>query len=195
MVVNGGFASVRLAQIILESNWASSTPKDLDTGAESFNLTGVKGVGPAGSVRCWTWEHVDGKDVKVVDSFRAYHSFPEHIIERDRIFLDWRENYGAYLDAKSPEEAIHALTHARYPYATDPTYESKLLDIIASYDLKRFDSWPFADVDAHAWYAEDVAAMKSYGFVKGDENGNLGLSDEGIRLLVILRRMYESLRK
>jgi N-acetylmuramoyl-L-alanine amidase len=54
---------------------------------------------------------------------------------------------------------------------------------------------PFADVDATAWYADDVRAMRAYGFVNGDENGNLGLSAEGIRLLVILRRVYESLRK
>lgn len=187
---NGGFISVRLAQIALESAWGEATPKDIETGAESYNLTGVKGDGPAGHVRAWTWEVVNGENVRVIANFRAYHSYDEHVVERDRIF-EW-SNYDAYRAAKTPEEAIHALCHAPAPYATDPAYEAKLLDIIAKYDLKRFDG-PFADVRPDAWYAGDVAFLKSACIVSGDSNGNFRPNDaltraEAARLLRLVIR-------
>jgi flagellum-specific peptidoglycan hydrolase FlgJ len=192
MLRHGSFASVRMAQIILESDWASSTPKDIDTGKESFNLTGVKGSdGPNGHVTAWSPEEENGVWVQRKSMFRAYHSFEEHICERDKIFSNWTENYCAYLAAKSPEEAIHALAHAPQPYATDSQYEAKLLALLASNDLKRFDSWPFVDVDGSAWYAADVAAMKACGIVRGDENGRLNASPDLIRMIVWMRRLHD----
>jgi flagellum-specific peptidoglycan hydrolase FlgJ len=185
---NGGFASVRLAQIALESAWGDATPKDIDSGRESYNLTGVKGRGPAGSVRSWTWEVVGGKDVKIIAEFRAYESFEQHIIERDRIF-DW-SNYDAYRAAKTPEEAVHALCHAPAPYATDPAYEAKLLALIEKYGLKRFDG-PFRDVLWTDAFADELADMKAKGYVKGGTDGKLSMSIESIRVLVICRRMIE----
>lgn len=168
---HGQFASVRLAQIAIESNWGEDEPLDLATSRRSFNLTGVKGVGPAGSVRAWTWEVENGEDVRVIAEFRAYHDYGEHIIERDRIFIDWPENYGAYLNARNPEEACKALQSAPAPYATDPQYAEKLIAIIVANDFKRFDS-VFLDVPDNEWYADDVRFLRDAGIVNGDENGN-----------------------
>jgi flagellum-specific peptidoglycan hydrolase FlgJ len=187
---NGGFASVRLAQVALESNWGESTPKDVTTGQESFNLTGVKGVGPAGSVKAWTNEEIDGRMVRVLADFRAYHDFDEHIVERDKIFA-W-SNYALYNAAKTPEEAIHGLVAAPMPYATDSSYERQLLALIEKYDLKRFDRLgPFVDVPADHPFASELADMKAKGYVKGGMDGKLSMSNESIRVLVICRRMIE----
>jgi flagellum-specific peptidoglycan hydrolase FlgJ len=185
---NGGFASVRLAQTALESAWGDATPKDVTSGKESYNLTGVKGVGPAGSVKAWTNEEIDGRVVRVLAVFRAYHDFNEHIAERDKIFA-W-SNYDLYRAARTPEEAIHGLVAAPFPYATDPAYEAKLLALIEKYDLKRFDG-PFRDVLWTDAFADELADMKAKGYVKGGTDGKLSMSIESIRVLVICRRMIE----
>lgn len=192
MAKNGGFASVRLAQIILESSWANATPKDVNTGQESYNLTGVKGLGPAGSVKSMTHEYVNGVRVDEYAMFRAYHSFEEHITLRDDIFL-W-DNYDGYRNATSPEDAVRGLAHAPKPYATDPRYASKLLDIIHNYDLKRFDvkpaaPGPFTDVPGDCWYAEYVKRWKDSGIMSGFPDGSLRMGEADIRVLIMTERM------
>lgn len=197
MVRSNGFASVRIAQVALESAWGEATPKDIVTGQESFNLTGIKSTdgheGPAGSVLAWTqeWDASLGSLVDVKASFRAYHSYDEFFAVRDEMF-EW-SNYDAYRAAKTPEAACLALQNAPMPYATDPDYASKLIATIAANDLNRFDSWPFADVDGSAWYADFVREMKSKGVLKGDGSGYLRLTEHDIRLLIIASRM-DSLR-
>lgn len=201
MLKNGGFASVRMAQIALESAWGEAVPTDIYNGRNSFNLTGVKGVGPAGYVWSWTEEY-DPTNPKAkpngyvdeIAKFRAYESFDQHITERDRIFLDWPSNYGAYLAAKTPEEACWALQNAPLAYATDPSYASKLIVTIEANDFKRFDRYLFVDVGPdHRFYGE-IKAMKDAGYVRGESDGRLGLPDEAIRVLVITRRMIEAKR-
>lgn len=172
---HGGFASVRLAQIALESGWAKYTPKDIDTGKESYNLTGVKGVGPAGSVLAWTEEWDGTRMVKVKDFFRAYNSYEEHILERDSIF-EW-DNYDAYRAAKTPDDACRALQNAPMPYATDPEYADKLIGTMNANGFKEWDVLqPFPDMPADAWYAEAAAGLKALGALQGDEKGNLNPS-------------------
>lgn len=193
MVVNGGFASVRLAQLIQEAGFSVATPRDIDTGRESYNLTGVKGVGPAGSVRAWTTEWNGTKYVDTIAYFRAYDSFEQHVMERDRIF-EW-SNYDAYRAAKTPEDACRALQNAPMPYATDPGYAAKLIAVIEEYDLKRFDTWPFADVPGDAWYADFVRRMKSTGVMNGYRDGYLRMSEESIRTLMMAERLIRSTTK
>lgn len=185
-----GFASVRLAQTALESAWGEATPKDIDTGRESFNLTGVKGRGPAGSVRCWTWEVVNGRDVKVIAEFRAYDSFEEHIAERDKIF-DWN-NYDGYRAATTWQDACDALQSAPMPYATDPSYASKLKAIIEANNFDRFDSYVFVDVPGDAPFADELRELKAAGIVNGQNDGRLNLSEESVRTIIICRRMIDA---
>ena len=72
-VKTGVFASVTIAQAALETGWGQFIPVDKYTGKLSYNLFGVKGVGPAGSVTCQTWEVIDGKKV-VVDAQSLWRS-------------------------------------------------------------------------------------------------------------------------
>lgn len=192
MLKNGGFASVRLAQIALESGWGESEPIDIYTGKRSYNLTGVKGVGPAGSVKAWTHEWDGSKYVKVLAEFRAYHSYEEHIFERDKIF-EW-SNYDAYRAAKTPEEAVYALVNAPKPYATDPNYASKLLKIINDHNFKIYDRYIFVDVGPDHPFYNELKAMKERGYVRGRSDGYLALSEEAVRVLVIAWRMFNDVR-
>lgn len=80
-------AAVTTAQAILESNYGRQTPVDLLTGKCSYNLFGVKGKGPAGSVTCWTREldQATGSWVRTVAQYEAYNSFAESIQNHNRL--------------------------------------------------------------------------------------------------------------
>jgi N-acetyl-anhydromuramyl-L-alanine amidase AmpD len=54
---------------------------------------------------------------------------------------------------------------------------------------------PFLDVPADAWYAQDLADMKAAGLLRGQDDGRLAMSDESIRLLVVMNRMRRQLTK
>lgn len=60
-------AAVTTAQAALESDYGRGVPIDLVDGRYSYNLFGIKGEGPAGSVSVWTHEEINGKMVKVVE--------------------------------------------------------------------------------------------------------------------------------
>ncbi|WP_083789262.1 glucosaminidase domain-containing protein [Caldicellulosiruptor kronotskyensis] len=64
---------------MLESNYGKSVPVDKKTGQYSYDLFGIKGEGPAGSVTVTTTEYVNGKKIKIEDRFRAYNNFEESI--------------------------------------------------------------------------------------------------------------------
>ncbi|NSW92773.1 MAG: glucosaminidase domain-containing protein, partial [Firmicutes bacterium] len=68
----GMSAALQTAQAILETGWGQSVPVDKYTGKFSYNLFGIKGTGPAGSVVSNTWEEYNGQTFRVDANFRAY---------------------------------------------------------------------------------------------------------------------------
>lgn len=120
---------VQAAQWALETGWGEATPKDVQTGRESHNLFGIKGEGPAGSVRAVTTEVVDGQRVQEVAEFRAYHSYAQSITEHARLLTS-----PYYAPAFAAGKNLRAWTEQLGPqhlgYATDPDYSRKLWQII-----------------------------------------------------------------
>ncbi|MDF2629527.1 MAG: Mannosyl-glycoprotein endo-beta-N-acetylglucosamidase [Symbiobacteriaceae bacterium] len=120
---------IQAAQWALETGWGAATPKDSATGKESFNLFGIKGTGPAGSVDASTTEFIGGRMVQVTDRFRAYNSYTESITEHARLLTS---DY--YKPAHAAGKNLKAWTEALGPqnlgYATDPEYSRKLWRII-----------------------------------------------------------------
>lgn len=129
------FASVTIAQAILETGWGRFVPVDKYTGQNSYNLFGIKGTGPAGSVLSDTWEVFNGERVEVEDRFRAYHSYAESIADHGALLM--QERYDRVREAPTPEKACYALY--RCGYATDPDYPYKLITLIEEYNLKQYD--------------------------------------------------------
>jgi flagellum-specific peptidoglycan hydrolase FlgJ len=68
-------ASVTVAQAIVETGWGKHTI------GEAKNLFGIKGRGPAGSVRAPTREYINGKWITVDADFAKYDSFEQSITE------------------------------------------------------------------------------------------------------------------
>lgn len=125
-------AGITTAQAILETGYGKHVPSDIDTGKYSFNLFGIKGVGPAGSVSIYTHEVINNQRIKIIDKFRAYHSFAESISGRTHFFKTNRR-YAPLFESTDAEKWAHGLKQCGY--ATDPKYPEKLISIMKSWNL------------------------------------------------------------
>ena len=131
MAATGVPASVTVAQAILETGWGKHTI------GEAKNLFGIKGRGPAGSVRAPTREYVGGKWVTVDADFAKYDSFEQSITEHARFFLRNRR-YARALQFKGDPDTFAREIH-KAGYATAPDYAAKLIELMRQHDLYRFD--------------------------------------------------------
>jgi len=119
-------ASIILAQAALETGWGASTIGD------AKNLFGIKGTGPAGSIRVPTQEVINGQRVTINDNFRKYNSWQESIEDHGRLLQNSR--YARAMAVKNdPDQFARELQRAGY--ATDPEYASKLINIMKSKNL------------------------------------------------------------
>jgi peptidoglycan hydrolase-like protein with peptidoglycan-binding domain len=126
-------AAITTAQAILETGYGKAVPIDIHTGKYSFNLFGIKGIGPAGFVSVYTHEFYNGKKQKIVDKFKAYHNFSESITGRTG-FLKQNKRYKSLFATTDPESWAKGLQSAGY--ATDPKYADKLISIMNKWNLK-----------------------------------------------------------
>ena len=123
-------AAVTIAQAIDESGWGQS-----QLAAQDYNLFGIKGTGPAGSVPLPTEEYVNGQQVSTSASFRVYHDVAESIDDHGKLLADSGYYQQAMADRQHPNEFAKALTGV---YATDPNYGSNLISLMLRYDLYHY---------------------------------------------------------
>ncbi len=135
---SGIYASVTIAQACLETGFGKSTPKDINTHKESFNLFGVKGTGTNGYVESWTWEEVNGQKIKIVAKFRAYNNFFESLKDHMQVLMNKR--YDRVRNAKTGSDAMNMLHPCGY--ATDSKYGFKLNRISKLFSLFDYDALP-----------------------------------------------------
>ncbi|QRG65822.1 glycoside hydrolase family 73 protein [Brevibacillus choshinensis] len=131
------FPSITIAQAILESGWGKKVPVDPATGRSSYNLFGIKGTGPAGSVSVESKEVENGQTVSRTSHFKAYYNYQQSIDDHADFLL--KPNYKKVITAATPQEAAHALEKAGY--ATDPQYAEKLTALIKNYNLSQYDQF------------------------------------------------------
>ena len=110
-----------LAQAALESGWGKHQ--------RSNNLMGIKSHGEAGGVDVVTHEVVNGKRVKIKDSFRQYDT-PEDSIRGYGAFLKANSRYRHFLRAGAESEDAQLSALQTSGYATDPRYAVKLRNIM-----------------------------------------------------------------
>lgn len=123
-------ASVTLAQAALETGWGASSIGD------AKNLFGIKGTGPAGSIRVSTQEFVNGRMVTIKDNFRKYNSWQESIEDHGRLLQNSRYGYALKYN-KDPNRYAQEIHQAGY--ATDPNYATKLISIMKSNNFYQYD--------------------------------------------------------
>jgi flagellar protein FlgJ len=117
-----------VAQAALESGWGQ---REIPTanGSPSYNLFGIKAgsswSGPVTEVT--TTEFEQGAAKKIKAQFRVYGSYVEAIADYVKLLTN-NPRYAEVANARSPEQAAHALQKAGY--ATDPQYANKLVSVI-----------------------------------------------------------------
>jgi D-gamma-glutamyl-meso-diaminopimelic acid endopeptidase CwlS len=134
------YASVMIAQAILESDWGRSTL----SAAPNYNLFGIKGSYQGQSVYMKTWEVINGQNVYVTAAFRKYPSPLESFYDNAYVLKNTSFQSGVYYYAgtwksntRSYKDATACLTGR---YATDPNYGTKLNNIIEAYGLTQYDT-------------------------------------------------------
>jgi flagellum-specific peptidoglycan hydrolase FlgJ len=110
-----------LAQAALESGWGSKV--------QGNNLMGIKSHGEKNSLDVVTHEIVNGKKVKITDSFRQYDS-PEDSIRGYGAFLQANSMYKHFLRAGAENEDAQLSALQSSGYATDTKYAFKLRNIM-----------------------------------------------------------------
>ena len=110
-----------LAQAALESGWGKSV--------KGNGLMGVKSHGEEGGVDVVTHEVINGRKVKITDSFRQYDN-PEDSIRGYGKFLKANSRYRHFLRAGVDNEDAQLSALQSSGYATDPMYSQKLKNII-----------------------------------------------------------------
>ncbi|WP_304991917.1 glycoside hydrolase family 73 protein [Burkholderia plantarii] len=123
-------ASFTVAQAALESSWGALAP--------GHNLFGIKADaswhGPV--VMENTHEHLQGRDVAIIDAFRAYPDWLGSIADHAQ-FLTSNPRYRSAFAYTSGATFAKAIAEAGY--ATDPNYAAKLISIIKSHNLSALD--------------------------------------------------------
>lgn len=127
------YASVMIAQAILESGWGTSGLSQ----APNYNLFGIKGSYEGDSVLMSTSEQEsDGTINNTVAGFRKYPSYYESLIDNASLISTdfysgaWKTNAPTYADATK------FLTGR---YATSLDYNTKLDNLIETYNLTQYD--------------------------------------------------------
>ena len=90
---------------------------------------GIKSHGDDRSVDFTTHEVINGKKVKITDSFRAYDT-PEDSIRGYGKFLKANSRYRHFLRAGAENENAQLSALQSSGYATDPMYSQKLKNIM-----------------------------------------------------------------
>lgn len=127
------FPSVMIAQAILESRSGTSGLSD----APYYNLFGVKGSYNGASAVFQTWEDDGaGNTYTIQDSFRQYPSWRASLEDYAQL-LQLPLYQGAHRSIAGSYDV--ATAHLTGRYATDTNYATKLNNLIATYNLTRFD--------------------------------------------------------
>lgn len=136
---NGLYASVMIAQAILESNWGKSTLAK----SPNFNLFGIKGSYDGKSVSLPTSEYINKQWIRVNAKFRKYPSYKESLQDNANLLkngLSWDKNYYSKTWKKNTKNYMDATKALTGTYATDPSYNSKLNALIKTHGLTKYDS-------------------------------------------------------
>ncbi len=124
-------AGIAVAQAILESNWGQS-----QLARDAHNYFGIKAHAQHARVAYPTFEHVNGRDIRVSAEFARYGSIDECFADRDRLIA----TAACYAEARACRADPEAFARAMAAHwATDPHYTEKLLRVYHANRLNELD--------------------------------------------------------
>lgn len=134
----GIYPSVMIAQAGLESSWGRSGL------AESYNnLMGTKGNVDGRSVTVRTREVQNGQDVYINAGFTIYDTWGHSLFHYGSLMrngLSWDSNYYSGTWIEKTESYHDATAWLQGRYASDPSYATKLNQIIENFNLDQYDA-------------------------------------------------------
>lgn len=137
---NDLYASIMIAQGILESGWGTSVL----SASPNHNLYGIKGSYNGQSVVMQTKEFLNGQWVTIHDSFRKYPSYQESLQDNANVLKNTSFSPGNYFYSGAWKSRTNSYRDASQwltgRYATDPGYAGKLNRLIEAHQLTRFDT-------------------------------------------------------
>lgn len=135
---NDLYASVMVAQAILESDWGES-----QLTKEANNLFGMKGSYNGDSYEIETQEDDgNGNLYTVVAQFRKYPTYHDSLRDNAALLsggVSWDAEYYAGAWKSKTNSYKEATAYLQGRYATDTNYAAKLDELIEQYDLTQFD--------------------------------------------------------
>lgn len=136
---NGLYASVMMAQAIVESNWGNSK-----LSLDANNYFGIKGSYNGNSVTMQTdEENSDGSRYTIDADFKKYGSVEQSINDNAQLLRNGTSYDNDYYSGTWKENALNysdAAIALSVKYATDIEYGYKIIRIIEQYDLDKLDS-------------------------------------------------------
>ncbi|PJN89003.1 glucosaminidase domain-containing protein [Bacillus sp. mrc49] len=176
--------SVMIAQACLESGYGTSTLAN-----QAKNIFGTKGDYKGESIIMQTIEYVNGAPVQVRNKFRKYPTWEESLRDLANLYAfgtSWNRNlYTAVIGEKDFKKALKAIYDAGY--ATDPKYIEKLVNLIETSDLTKFDSM-VGEVYHIVIKGDTVSALaKAYGSTQVQIQQWNGLAD--LNLIKVNQRL------
>ena len=178
---NDLYASVMIAQAIVESGWGKSTLAS----APNYNLFGIKGSYNGQSVTMPTSEFVNGQWITVNAAFRKYPSYAESLQDNVTVLKTTSFQSGVYYysgawksNTSSYKDATAWLTGR---YATAPNYGSTLNNIIETYNLTQYDTPDSSSSPMYRLYNKSTG-QHLYTLNAGEKNylSTVGWKYEGI---------------
>lgn len=118
-----------IAQSAIETGWGSKVKGNSFFGIKAHGKPGISFI---------THEVINGKRIKMWDSFRSYNSLEESVKDYGK-FLQTNPRYKHFLKAKTLDEQIKAL--GKSGYATDPNYAKMVKLIVKGPTLKRLGGY------------------------------------------------------
>jgi flagellum-specific peptidoglycan hydrolase FlgJ len=120
-------AAITLAQAALESGWGAHA-------IGGYNIFGIKGTGPAGTVSVQTQEYENGHYVTIHDNFAKYNNFYEAVLLHGKLFHNGYYDKAVNQFARDHDPYAFA-RNIQGIYATSPVYANSLTSIMRTYHL------------------------------------------------------------
>lgn len=133
MVRSGVPASITLAQGLLESSYGQSY-----LAVQGNNHFGIKCHSD------WQGERVYFDDDRPGECFRKYPTAEQSFTDHSD-FLRYKSRYAFLFEYKTEDYSSWAYGLKKAGYATDPSYATKLIKLIETYNLDRFDTIPVTE--------------------------------------------------
>lgn len=130
---NDLYASIMVAQALVETGFGTSQL----SAAPYYNLFGVKEYSGGPSVTMSTQEYLNGQWVTMNEPFAVYSSYAESFQAHANLLTGSYYAGARKSHTNSYQDAAAYLTGR---YATDPGYAGKLISLIQTYNLTRFDT-------------------------------------------------------